>query len=169
MRPLVRSEQIKLRMPKSVKHMIVTRSQELGLTQTAYIERLIMADYGVRMVTSATLSELREMDNGGISASVDMTREEVISWWEQIKRCQTKRLVGDSEKARVERKKVVSQWLIEKERGVRWEFFKKGFHRGHWGGSTEKRQRRDRDKQWAEARRLSGKTSPLRSMWQFDY
>ena len=79
MRPLVRSEQIKLRMPKSVKHMIVTRSQELGLTQTAYIERLIMADYGVRMVTSATLSELREMDNGGISASVDMTREEVIS------------------------------------------------------------------------------------------
>lgn len=52
MRPLVRSEQIKLRMPKAVKTMIVTRSQELGLTQTGYIERLIMADYGVRVVES---------------------------------------------------------------------------------------------------------------------
>ena len=55
----MRSEQIKLRMPKSVKRMIVTRSQELGLTQTAYIERLIMADYGVRMVE-------RELANDGI-------------------------------------------------------------------------------------------------------
>ena len=59
MRPLVRSEQIKLRMPKSVKHMIVTRSQELGLTQTGYIERLIKADYGVRKVE-------KELANMGI-------------------------------------------------------------------------------------------------------
>lgn len=75
MRPLVRSEQIKLRMPKAIKNMIVTRSQELGLTQTGYIERLIKADYGVRMVERELANELiSECANG--SAARDSPNED---------------------------------------------------------------------------------------------
>ena len=47
MRPLVRSEQLKLRMPREIKEVIVQRARELQITQTAYVEKLIRDDNGI--------------------------------------------------------------------------------------------------------------------------
>ena len=44
MRPLVRSEQLRLRMPKEVKLAIVSKAKELNMSQTAYVELLVRRD-----------------------------------------------------------------------------------------------------------------------------
>ena len=44
MRPLVRSEQLRPRMPKDIKNAIVNRAGELNISQTAYVEMLVRRD-----------------------------------------------------------------------------------------------------------------------------
>lgn len=47
MRPLVRSEQLRLRMPKEVKSAIENKAKELNMSQTAYVELLVRRDTGL--------------------------------------------------------------------------------------------------------------------------
>lgn len=51
MRPLVRSEQIRLRMPKDVKQAIKEKANELGITVTGYLERLVLKDLDQSLLT----------------------------------------------------------------------------------------------------------------------
>ena len=51
MRPLVRSEQIRLRMPKDVKQAIKEKANHLGITVTAYLERLVLKDLDQTLLT----------------------------------------------------------------------------------------------------------------------
>ena len=44
MRPLIRSEQLRLRMPKDIKLAIVNKAKELNMSQTAYVELLVRRD-----------------------------------------------------------------------------------------------------------------------------
>jgi hypothetical protein len=44
MRPLVRSEQLRLRMPKEVKSAIEKKARLMQMSQTAYVELLVRQD-----------------------------------------------------------------------------------------------------------------------------
>lgn len=57
MRPLVRSEQVRLRMPKEVKRILKEKANELDLTVTAYVERLVLKDYKYSLLTKEELIE----------------------------------------------------------------------------------------------------------------
>ena len=57
MRPLVRTEQIRLRMPKEMKNIIRAKAEELGLTITAYVETLVKKDYEESLLTKKELIE----------------------------------------------------------------------------------------------------------------
>jgi hypothetical protein len=51
MRPLVRSEQVRVRLPKQVKDMIKVKANDLGITITAYLEALVVKDYNEALLT----------------------------------------------------------------------------------------------------------------------
>lgn len=51
MRPLVRSEQVRVRLPKDVKNMIKEKSNQLGITITAYLEALVIKDNNEALLT----------------------------------------------------------------------------------------------------------------------
>lgn len=55
MRPLVRTEQIRLRMPKEIKNIIKAKAEELNLTITAYVETLVMKDHEESLLTKKEL------------------------------------------------------------------------------------------------------------------
>jgi len=55
MRPLVRTEQIRLRMPKEIKNIIKAKAEELGLSITAYVETLVKKDYEESLLTKNEL------------------------------------------------------------------------------------------------------------------
>ncbi len=55
MRPLVRTEQIRLRMPKEIKNIIKAKAEELNLTITAYVETLVMKDHEESLLTKNEL------------------------------------------------------------------------------------------------------------------
>jgi len=55
MRPLVRTEQLKMRMPKEVKNMIKAKADELNLTITAYVETLVKKDHKESLLTKKEL------------------------------------------------------------------------------------------------------------------
>ena len=55
MRPLVRTEQIRLRMPKEIKNIIKAKASELGLSITAYVETLVKKDYEESLLTKNEL------------------------------------------------------------------------------------------------------------------
>ena len=57
MRPLVRTEQLKMRMPKEIKNMIKAKADELNLTITAYVETLVKKDYKESLLTKKELIE----------------------------------------------------------------------------------------------------------------
>jgi|GEM_PF-5304697 len=57
MRPLVRTEQLKMRMPKEVKNMIKAKADELNLTITAYVETLVKKDHKESLLTKKELIE----------------------------------------------------------------------------------------------------------------
>lgn len=55
MRPLVRTEQIRLRMPKEIKNIIKAKAEELGLSITAYVETLVKKDFEESLLTKNEL------------------------------------------------------------------------------------------------------------------
>lgn len=55
MRPLVRTEQIRLRMPKEIKNMIKAKADELNLSITAYVETLVKKDHKESLLTKKEL------------------------------------------------------------------------------------------------------------------
>lgn len=57
MRPLVRSEQLRLRMPKDIKEMIKEKAAELDLTITAYVEHLVLKDHKYSLLTKEEIIE----------------------------------------------------------------------------------------------------------------
>lgn len=57
MRPLVRTEQIRLRMPKEIKLMIKAKADELNLSITAYVETLVKKDHKESLLTKKELIE----------------------------------------------------------------------------------------------------------------
>lgn len=60
MRPLVRTEQIRLRMPKEIKNMIKAKADELNLSITAYVETLVKKDHKESLLTKKELIEEAE-------------------------------------------------------------------------------------------------------------
>lgn len=57
MRPLVRSEQLRLRMPKEVKSAIEKKARELNMSQTAYVELLVRRDNKLDNQKKQTIAE----------------------------------------------------------------------------------------------------------------
>lgn len=51
MRPLVRSEQLRLRMPKEIKDIIKDNASKLNMTITSYVEELVLKDHKHSLLT----------------------------------------------------------------------------------------------------------------------
>jgi len=60
MRPLVRSEQLRLRMPKEIKEMIKDKAQALGMTVTAYVETLVVKDNKHELLTKKDIENVND-------------------------------------------------------------------------------------------------------------
>lgn len=59
MRPLVRSEQLRLRMPKEIKEMIKDKANALGMTVTAYVETLVIKDNKYELLTKNEIDNVK--------------------------------------------------------------------------------------------------------------
>lgn len=62
MRPLVRSEQLRLRMPKEIKDMIKDKAQSLGMTVTAYVETLVVKDNKYELLTKKDIDHVNDRE-----------------------------------------------------------------------------------------------------------
>lgn len=51
MRPLYRTEQVRVRLPKSTKEMIKEKAKDLGISVTAYLEALVIKDNNEKLLT----------------------------------------------------------------------------------------------------------------------
>ena len=60
MRPLVRSEQLRLRMPKDIKEMIKEKANALGMTVTAYVETLVIKDNKYELLTKNEIDNVKD-------------------------------------------------------------------------------------------------------------
>jgi len=63
MRPLVRSEQLRLRMPKDIKNAIVNRAGELNISQTAYVEMLVRRDNDL-LIENESIEKREQVQQG---------------------------------------------------------------------------------------------------------
>jgi len=62
MRPLVRSEQLRLRMPKEIKDMIKEKANALGMTVTAYVETLVVKDNKYELLTKSEVDNVKNRE-----------------------------------------------------------------------------------------------------------
>ena len=60
MRPLVRSEQLRLLMPKDIKEMIKEKANALGMTVTAYVETLVIKDNKYELLTKNEIDNVKD-------------------------------------------------------------------------------------------------------------